>query len=50
MCYPELKDRINELIGTAQGEGAKIVLDGRSYKHTKYTKGNFVAPTIIVDV
>ena len=50
VCYPELKDRIHQLIGTAEGEGAKIFLDGRGYKHPKYTKGNFIGPTIITNV
>jgi malonate-semialdehyde dehydrogenase (acetylating)/methylmalonate-semialdehyde dehydrogenase len=42
-----LKDRILRLIGTAEKEGAKLILDGSKYVHPKYPQGNFVAPTII---
>lgn len=50
VCYPELKQKILSLIGTAEKEGANIVLDGSKYVHPKYPQGNFVAPTIIDNV
>lgn len=50
VCYPELKDRICSLIGTAEKEGAKVVLDGTKYKNDRFPKGNFLGPTIITNV
>lgn len=50
VCYPELKERILSLIGTAEKEGARVVLDGSKYVHPKFGSGNFVAPTIIDNV
>jgi malonate-semialdehyde dehydrogenase (acetylating)/methylmalonate-semialdehyde dehydrogenase len=47
VAYKDLKDRILRLIGTAEKEGAKLILDGSKYVHPKYPQGNFVAPTII---
>ncbi|KAE8383564.1 Aldehyde/histidinol dehydrogenase [Aspergillus bertholletiae] len=47
---PESKKRIEDLIATAEKEGAKIILDGRGYKPEKYPNGNFVGPTIITNV
>lgn len=39
---PESKSRIEELIASAEGEGATILLDGRGYKPEKYPDGNWV--------
>lgn len=50
VCYPELKERIVKLIKSAKTEGADLLLDGSDYVHPQYTKGNFVAPTIIDNV
>ncbi|KAL4933858.1 CoA-acylating methylmalonate-semialdehyde dehydrogenase [Aspergillus undulatus] len=47
---PESKKRIEELIASAEEEGATILLDGRGYKPEKYPSGNFVGPTIITGV
>ena len=47
VTYKELRERIVRLVGTAEKEGAKVVLDGTHYVHPKYPQGNFVAPTII---
>ncbi|CRG83250.1 methylmalonate-semialdehyde dehydrogenase [Talaromyces islandicus] len=47
---PESKARIEELITSAEDEGATILLDGRGYKNEKYPRGNFVGPTIITNV
>ncbi|PTB43083.1 hypothetical protein M441DRAFT_135121 [Trichoderma asperellum CBS 433.97] len=47
---PQSKERIESLIASAEKEGAKILLDGRGFKPSKYPNGNFIAPTIITDV
>ncbi|GAB1200834.1 hypothetical protein APSETT444_010214 [Aspergillus pseudonomiae] len=47
---PESKKRIEDLIASAEKEGATILLDGRGYKPEKYPNGNFVGPTIITNV
>merc|ERR1739842_63057 len=44
---PESRDRINNLIQSAQDEGATILLDGRNVVVEDYPNGNFVGPTII---
>lgn len=47
---PQAKERIEQLIGTAEKEGATIALDGRGKKPEKYPNGNWVGPTIITNV
>ncbi|OJD19633.1 methylmalonate-semialdehyde dehydrogenase (acylating) [Emergomyces pasteurianus Ep9510] len=47
---PESKKRIEDLIASAEEEGATILLDGRGYKPEKYPNGNWVGPTIITNV
>ncbi|KAM5432366.1 aldehyde dehydrogenase (NADP(+)) ald6 [Microsporum ferrugineum] len=47
---PESKKRIEDIIATAEKEGATILLDGRGYKPEKYPNGNWVGPTIITGV
>ncbi|OAL55791.1 Methylmalonate-semialdehyde dehydrogenase [Pyrenochaeta sp. DS3sAY3a] len=49
---PESKKRIEELITSAEEEGATILLDGRGQKppSEKYANGNWVGPTIIANV
>jgi malonate-semialdehyde dehydrogenase (acetylating)/methylmalonate-semialdehyde dehydrogenase len=44
------KSRINELIGMSQTEGAAIPIDGRNPTINRYEHGNFVRPTILVNV
>ena len=44
---PESKQRIESLISTGVGEGAKPILDGRNTKVANCEKGNFVAPTVL---
>jgi malonate-semialdehyde dehydrogenase (acetylating)/methylmalonate-semialdehyde dehydrogenase len=44
------KSRINELIGMSQSEGADIPIDGRDPTILGYEHGNFVRPTILVNV
>lgn len=40
---PESKKRIEDLIASAEKEGATILLDGRGYKPEKYPNGNWVS-------
>jgi len=42
-----LKERVISHINSAEKEGAKVALDGRGFVHPKYTKGNFVGPTVL---
>ena len=41
------KDRVEALIGLGEKQGAKILLDGRRPKISKFENGNFVKPTIL---
>jgi malonate-semialdehyde dehydrogenase (acetylating)/methylmalonate-semialdehyde dehydrogenase len=49
---PESKKRIEDLITSAEEEGATILLDGRGQKPQsgKYPNGNWVGPTLIANV
>ncbi|KAI1423050.1 Aldehyde/histidinol dehydrogenase [Xylaria sp. FL1777] len=47
---PQSKKRIEDLIASAEKEGATILLDGRGFKPEKYPNGNWIAPTIITNV
>ncbi|OAX77965.1 methylmalonate-semialdehyde dehydrogenase (acylating) [Emergomyces africanus] len=47
---PESKKRIEDIIASAEEEGATILLDGRGFKPEKYPNGNWVGPTIITNV
>jgi malonate-semialdehyde dehydrogenase (acetylating)/methylmalonate-semialdehyde dehydrogenase len=44
------KDRVESLIGLGEKQGAKVLLDGRGSKISKFEDGNFVRPTILDDV
>jgi malonate-semialdehyde dehydrogenase (acetylating)/methylmalonate-semialdehyde dehydrogenase len=44
------KDRVESLIGLGEKQGARVLLDGRGAKISKYESGNFVSPTILDDV
>lgn len=44
---PESKKRIEDIIASAEKEGATILLDGRGYKPEKYPSGNFVSPPLL---
>jgi malonate-semialdehyde dehydrogenase (acetylating)/methylmalonate-semialdehyde dehydrogenase len=44
------KDRVESLIGVAEKQGAKILLDGRNSTIPKYESGNFVKPTVLDEV
>jgi len=50
MCYPELKARVEKILGTVEAEGGKLLLDGRNYKVEGYPNGHYVGPSIISDV
>jgi len=43
----ESKQRIESLISTGVGEGAKPILDGRNARIPSYEAGNFLTPTIL---
>ncbi len=47
---PESQARIESLIATGEGQGAKVLLDGRRTKISGYESGSFVRPTILDDV
>ncbi|KAI0839927.1 Aldehyde/histidinol dehydrogenase [Hypoxylon sp. FL0890] len=47
---PQSLARIEELITSAEEEGAKVVLDGRGFRPAKFPNGNFLGPTIITGV
>lgn len=43
----ESKSRVEYLIGKAEAEGAKVLLDGRKASITGFENGNFIRPTIL---
>src|SRR5436309_3960172 len=47
---PQSKERVEQLIGIGEKQGAKVLLDGRNTKVPKHETGNFVKPTILDDV
>ncbi|MGH9717851.1 MAG: CoA-acylating methylmalonate-semialdehyde dehydrogenase [Candidatus Acidiferrales bacterium] len=47
---PESKARIEELVGQAVAEGAKVAVDGRNPKIPKYESGCFVRPTVLSEL
>ncbi|KAH7024351.1 Aldehyde/histidinol dehydrogenase [Microdochium trichocladiopsis] len=50
LVSPESQKRVEDLIASAEQEGATILLDGRGQRPSKYPNGNFVGPTIIANV
>jgi len=50
LISPKAKARVEQLIGTAQGQGARLALDGRGCSVDGYPQGNWVGPTLIDDV
>jgi malonate-semialdehyde dehydrogenase (acetylating)/methylmalonate-semialdehyde dehydrogenase len=46
----ESKARVETLIARGASEGARVLLDGRGAKISRYENGNFVKPTILDDV
>ncbi len=47
---PQSKQRIEQLIGVGEKQGAKVILDGRNSKVPNHESGNFVKPTILDNV
>jgi malonate-semialdehyde dehydrogenase (acetylating)/methylmalonate-semialdehyde dehydrogenase len=47
---PERKARIEGIIDRAPKEGARVLIDGRDVHVPKYSKGNFLRPTILENV
>lgn len=50
LITPAAKARVEELITSAEQEGAQILLDGRNCTVPGYENGNFVGPTVIAGV
>lgn len=52
LISPQSKKRVEDLIASAEQDGATILLDGRGQKpaDAKYADGNWVGPTIITNV
>src|SRR5438132_10200142 len=44
---PQSKDRVEQLIGVGEKQGAKVLLDGRNARIPKHEAGNFVKPTVL---
>jgi malonate-semialdehyde dehydrogenase (acetylating)/methylmalonate-semialdehyde dehydrogenase len=47
---PQSKSRVESLITAGEKQGAKVLLDGRNSKISRYEAGNFVKPTILDSV
>jgi malonate-semialdehyde dehydrogenase (acetylating)/methylmalonate-semialdehyde dehydrogenase len=41
------KSRVESLVGVGEKQGARVVVDGRNAKISKYEAGNFVKPTVL---
>lgn len=50
MITKEAKQRCEELIGSAEAQGATVALDGRGLVVPGFEEGNFVGPTVISGV
>ena len=46
----ESRDRIRRLIGEAEGEGARVLVDGRERQVDGFADGSWVFPTVLDDV
>ena len=46
----EARERVLSLISTGKKEGAKLLLDGSSYKSEKWPEGNFIGPSLFDQV
>ncbi len=42
--------RLEEIIGEAIQQGARLLVGGKRYTHPKYPKGHYFSPTLLVDV
>ncbi len=47
---PQSKDRIERLIAAGIAEGAELMVDGRGAAISGYERGNFVRPTVLLDL
>lgn len=50
LISPAAKERAEHIIGTAEAEGADLLLDGRGYEVEGYPNGNWIGPTLIDNV
>lgn len=52
LINPECVSRATEIITDSEKAGAKVLLDGRNFKHPEpqFEKGNFLGPTILTGV
>lgn len=50
LITPQSKDRVTDLVNSAESEGAKVNLDGRGFTVKGYESGNWFAPTVISGV
>lgn len=50
LITPQAKERVTDLVNSAEAEGAKIHLDGRGYTVSGYESGNWFGPTVISGV
>lgn len=48
LISPQSKKRVEDLIASAEEEGATILLDGRGYKPEKYPNGNWVSFAVLL--
>ena len=47
LISPQSKKRVEDLIASAEQEGATILLDGRGYKPERYPNGNWVSQNLL---
>lgn len=52
LINPECVSRATEIVTDSEKAGAKVLLDGRNFKHpdSQFAKGNFLGPTILTGV
>ena len=48
LISPQSKKRVEDLIASAEQEGATILLDGRGFTPEKYPNGNWVSPNLAI--
>ncbi|EXJ90480.1 methylmalonate-semialdehyde dehydrogenase (acylating) [Capronia coronata CBS 617.96] len=50
LITPAAKERVEEIVNSAEAEGAQVLLDGRNLSVDRYADGNFFGPTILSKV
>ncbi|MEM0027436.1 MAG: CoA-acylating methylmalonate-semialdehyde dehydrogenase [Ignisphaera sp.] len=50
MASKKYRDNVIKMIEKGINEGAKVVLDGRNFRHPEYPEGFYLGPTILEDV